>query len=142
MQCKILRFHKDEKGDWIVDLDCGHSRHMRHDPPWSNMDWIHSSEARWDRMQKPIECTECDGKGKAFVDLKPEIEEATTQDPRDLQVAAAVKAACLKEAIEIYQEALSGKLSVVEAAEKIQKQIANLDIAEIIAELLKKERST
>jgi|GEM_PF-893351 len=142
MQCKIIRFHKDEKGDWIVDLDCGHSRHMRHDPPWSNMDWIHSSEARWDRMQQPIECRSCDERKEPFIDLKLEAEEETTSDPRDLQVAAAVKAACLKEVIDIYQEALAGNLSVVEASEKAQKRIAGLDISDLIAELLNKKRSS
>lgn len=142
MKRKILRFYKDEKGDWIVDLECGHSRHMRHDPPWSNMDWIHSSEARWDRMQKPIDCRDCDGGLDVLMDSPSDESVEPKTDPRDLQVAAAIKAACLKEAVEIYQDALSGKLSVVEAAEKAQKQIANLDIAELLADLLKKERSS
>lgn len=106
------------------------------------MDWIHSSEARWDRMQQPIECRSCDERKEPFIDLKLEAEEETTSDPRDLQVAAAVKAACLKEVIDIYQEALAGNLSVVEASEKAQKRIAGLDISDLIAELLNKKRSS
>ncbi len=30
---KILGFHQDEQRDWVADLECGHTRHVRHNPP-------------------------------------------------------------------------------------------------------------
>ncbi|PYU03922.1 MAG: hypothetical protein DMG34_11865 [Acidobacteria bacterium] len=30
---KILGFHQDEHRDWVADLECGHTRHVRHNPP-------------------------------------------------------------------------------------------------------------
>jgi len=30
----IVGFHQDERGEWIAELECGHARHIRHEPPW------------------------------------------------------------------------------------------------------------
>ena len=37
---RIRGFHKDEEGYWVAELDCGHTRHMRHDPPWQERTWV------------------------------------------------------------------------------------------------------
>ncbi len=29
----IIAFHVDQDGDWVADLECGHTRHVRHTPP-------------------------------------------------------------------------------------------------------------
>jgi hypothetical protein len=30
---RIVGFHTDVEGDWVADLECGHTQHVRHDPP-------------------------------------------------------------------------------------------------------------
>jgi hypothetical protein len=30
---KIVGFHRDDLGDWVADLECGHAQHLRHNPP-------------------------------------------------------------------------------------------------------------
>ncbi|MGH1364136.1 MAG: DUF3565 domain-containing protein [Calditrichia bacterium] len=141
MERKIVRFHKDEAGDWIVDLDCGHSRHMRHDPPWSNMNWIYSSESRYDKMGEIVDCRDCDSGLESPENeqksSEPKVAKQSIEDSRDLRVAATVKSACLKAVIEIYQEALADKLTLVQAAEQTQNTIAALDISKLIDDLPK-----
>ena len=34
MKQPIVGFHKDEEDDWVADLACGHTQHVRHNPPW------------------------------------------------------------------------------------------------------------
>jgi len=57
---KIKRFNQDENGEWVAELDCGHARHVRHDPPWQNYPWILTSEGRDDRIGALINCGLCD----------------------------------------------------------------------------------
>ena len=26
--------------DWVAELECGHTQHVRHDPPWTNRPWV------------------------------------------------------------------------------------------------------
>lgn len=33
MERTILGFEQDDEGEWKLLLDCGHQRHLRHDPP-------------------------------------------------------------------------------------------------------------
>lgn len=44
---------------WIVHLDCGHRRHVRHRPPLSNYPWLLDDAARAARLGQPIECGRC-----------------------------------------------------------------------------------
>jgi hypothetical protein len=30
----VVGFHQDDHLDWVAELDCGHSQHVRHDPPF------------------------------------------------------------------------------------------------------------
>ena len=46
MKRKIVAFHQDEKGDCVADLECGHTRHVRHNPPWDNRPWVVTPEGR------------------------------------------------------------------------------------------------
>src|SRR5689334_11185211 len=34
MLANAVGFHQDEQGVWVLELSCGHSQHVRHDPPW------------------------------------------------------------------------------------------------------------
>jgi len=45
MQQAIVGFHLDEDlaqqcCSWVADLACGHTQHVRHDPPWQNRTWV------------------------------------------------------------------------------------------------------
>jgi hypothetical protein len=55
----IAGFRCDEHGDWVAELACGHSQHMRHRPPWQNRAWTQSEEGRASKLGAPIECPLC-----------------------------------------------------------------------------------
>jgi hypothetical protein len=42
----IVGFHQDEQEDWIADLSCGHTQHVRHRPPWMLRPWVAHEEGR------------------------------------------------------------------------------------------------
>lgn len=64
MQRAITGFHKDEEGDWVADLECGHTQHVRHDPPWQLRPWVITAEGRKSRIGNKLNCKECDKEGK------------------------------------------------------------------------------
>ncbi len=96
MKQKILGFHQDRQGDWVAELACGHTQHMRHDPPMSVRPWIISAEGRENFIGTELNCQRCENSNEDDLTL------------RSSRVATAVKAACLQEAIAAYQ---LGKLS-------------------------------
>ena len=60
MKRKIIGFHQDEEGQWVADLACGHTQHMRHDPPWQNRVWVTTAEGRTGFISVLIFCKGCD----------------------------------------------------------------------------------
>jgi hypothetical protein len=60
VQRAIVGFHKDEEDHWAADLECGHSRHFRHQPPWQNRAWVLTEEGRAQFLGTKIECVKCD----------------------------------------------------------------------------------
>jgi hypothetical protein len=56
---KIIRFYQDEVGDWVAVLSCGHQRHVRHNPPWTNHPWVVTSAGRQRFIGVEIECKLC-----------------------------------------------------------------------------------
>lgn len=60
MDRRITGFHRDEASDWVADLDCGHARHVRHDPPWRERPWVASAEGRAARIGTRLDCARCD----------------------------------------------------------------------------------
>jgi hypothetical protein len=63
---KIIGFHQDELGDWVADLECGHSQHVRHNPPWENRPWVVSESTRAERIGTELQCVLC-----ASPDVRP-----------------------------------------------------------------------
>ncbi|HMC55149.1 MAG TPA: DUF3565 domain-containing protein [Gemmatimonadaceae bacterium] len=57
---KIVGFHQDELGDWVADLECGHSQHVRHNPPWESRPWVMSARTRDERLGSELQCVLCD----------------------------------------------------------------------------------
>lgn len=60
MHRQIAGFHQDDAGDWIADLSCGHTQHMRHRPPWESRAWVLDDAERALRIGAEIECPLCD----------------------------------------------------------------------------------
>lgn len=56
----IIGFHKDENDDWVADLDCGHTQHVRHRPPWQNREWVLTEEGREGFIGHHLNCKKCD----------------------------------------------------------------------------------
>jgi len=60
LQQKIVGFDKDEEGDWFAILSCGHTRHVRHNPPWFNRPWVELPEEREKFLGSELNCKKCD----------------------------------------------------------------------------------
>ncbi len=61
MERAIVGFHRDEAGDWVAELDCGHGRHVRHRPPWELRPWVLTCEGRESHLGFRLTCPKCDG---------------------------------------------------------------------------------
>ena len=59
MNQNIIDFAQDEFGDWFAILSCGHTRHMRHDPPWSNRPWVEHAIGREQFLGHVLHCNQC-----------------------------------------------------------------------------------
>ena len=59
MERRITGFRRDEEGQWVAELACGHSVHVRHDPPWQNRPWVLTPEGRRQFIGVEIACARC-----------------------------------------------------------------------------------
>jgi hypothetical protein len=59
-QQTITGFHLDEQGDWVADLACGHTQHVRHRPPWELRPWVTTEEGRRAHLGLVLHCKKCD----------------------------------------------------------------------------------
>jgi Protein of unknown function (DUF3565) len=64
MQRRVVAFYQDEQQHWAARLDCGHSQHVRHDPPWTLRPWVLREEERTTRIGSAMECRLCDEEEK------------------------------------------------------------------------------
>lgn len=62
MKKKIIGFFKDENDDWVARLECGHTQHVRHDPPWQIRPWVTTEEGRESKLGYQLDCLKCDRK--------------------------------------------------------------------------------
>ena len=61
MQRRITGFRQDEEGHWIAELECGHSQHVRHNPPWFVRPWVTTEQGRREALASMLlECRLCD----------------------------------------------------------------------------------
>lgn len=59
MEVKITAFHQDESGDWVADLACGHTQHVRHRPPWELRPWVTTPAGRQEHIGQTLTCKQC-----------------------------------------------------------------------------------
>ncbi|HMG74434.1 MAG TPA: DUF3565 domain-containing protein [Pyrinomonadaceae bacterium] len=60
MKQSIIGFHQDEERHWVAELECGHSQHVRHNPPLTSRPWVTTSEGRRQRVGAELQCLKCD----------------------------------------------------------------------------------
>lgn len=60
MQQMIIGFQQDEEKHWFADLACGHTQHVRHDPPWQNRPWVITAVGRSQKIGFILDCRKCD----------------------------------------------------------------------------------
>jgi hypothetical protein len=56
----IVGFRQDHEQQWVAELECGHSHHLRHTPPWQVRPWVLTSEGRASRIGTLLACRQCD----------------------------------------------------------------------------------
>ena len=57
---RITGFRQDPEQHWIAELECGHSQHVRHTPPWEVRPWVLTLEGRAGRLGTLLPCRQCD----------------------------------------------------------------------------------
>ncbi|MGZ0785343.1 DUF3565 domain-containing protein [Pseudomonas saponiphila] len=55
----IRGFHQDEDGHWVAELSCGHTQHLRHQPPWQSRAWVLDPQRRTEKIGQPFACGWC-----------------------------------------------------------------------------------
>ncbi len=60
MQQAIVDFAQDHKQDWYAILACGHTQHVRHNPPWQNRPWVLTQISRSEKLGMSLACKKCD----------------------------------------------------------------------------------
>lgn len=56
---RIVGFHQDLEQHWVADLECGHTQHVRHDPPWQQRPWVVTEEGRRSFLGTTLQCVLC-----------------------------------------------------------------------------------
>lgn len=59
---RIVGFRQDEEQHWAAELECGHSQHVRHTPPWQVRPWVLTPEGRAGRLGTLLPCRQCDAR--------------------------------------------------------------------------------
>lgn len=59
MKKPIKGYHKDELGDWVAELSCGHFQHVRHKPPFINRPWVVTLQGRESMLGEELNCKKC-----------------------------------------------------------------------------------
>jgi len=77
----ISGFHRDEEGDWVAELACGHDQHVRHRPPFQLRPWVRDREGRDEALGTLLDCPLCERAeppaGLRRVGASPEWDELT-----------------------------------------------------------------
>lgn len=60
MNRAIIGFHRDDDGEWVAELSCGHGQHVRHRPPFQIRSWVLDAKGRQSRIGALLTCPLCD----------------------------------------------------------------------------------
>ncbi|HET8985826.1 MAG TPA: DUF3565 domain-containing protein [Trueperaceae bacterium] len=60
MKRAIASFEQDHEGHWVARLTCGHTQHMRHDPPLTDRPRVLTEAGRSTLIGIELECRTCD----------------------------------------------------------------------------------
>jgi hypothetical protein len=60
MERRIIGYHQDHERHWVAELECGHTQHLRHQPPWTSRPWVLTPEGRASRLGAVLDCKDCD----------------------------------------------------------------------------------
>ncbi len=55
----IIDFTQDDDGHWVAVLSCGHTQHLRHQPPWQSRPWVLDARQRALHIGKSFHCGWC-----------------------------------------------------------------------------------
>ena len=56
---RIVGYHRDDENHWVADLECGHTQHVRHDPPWQVRTWVTTADGRAEHLGTALPCPAC-----------------------------------------------------------------------------------
>ena len=57
----ITGYQRDDEGHWVARLACGHTQHLRHEPPWQVREWVLTEEGRAAHLGTMLACMKCLG---------------------------------------------------------------------------------
>ena len=57
----IMGYERDADGAWIARLACGHTQHLRHEPPWQQREWVLTEAGRASHLGTTLGCMTCLG---------------------------------------------------------------------------------
>lgn len=55
----IVSFEQDEESHWVARLSCGHSQHVRHNPPLESRPWVVTESGRQQKIGAELNCLFC-----------------------------------------------------------------------------------
>jgi hypothetical protein len=59
MEQPMTGFFQDDEGHWVAVLYCGHTQHVRHDPPWQSRPWVVTENGRHGMLGVKLRCQLC-----------------------------------------------------------------------------------
>ena len=59
-QSKVTAYDHDAEGHWVAILACGHTRHLRHKPPWEMRPWVLTEQGRANFLGTELSCSKCE----------------------------------------------------------------------------------
>lgn len=59
---RITGYHLDSDRQWVAELECGHTQHVRHDPPWQVRPWTQAAAGRVAHLGTTLACANCENR--------------------------------------------------------------------------------
>lgn len=67
----IVGYHRDEEDQWVAELECGHTQHVRHEPPWQVRPWVTTEAGRVRHLGTRLQCRQCADEGRGPTSRDP-----------------------------------------------------------------------